>query len=61
MYQSKNDPDHDFPRYARLLGSGRLDLRALLARSYSLQRINEAIDDLEAGRVVRPLVDMSLS
>jgi S-(hydroxymethyl)glutathione dehydrogenase/alcohol dehydrogenase len=53
-------PDRDFPRYARLLRSRQIDLRPLVSTRYSLDQINVAIDDLEAGRVVRPLVDMAL-
>jgi S-(hydroxymethyl)glutathione dehydrogenase/alcohol dehydrogenase len=56
-----NSPDSDFPRYARLVDGGKLDLRVIVARTYSLRSINEAIDDLEGGRVVRPLIDMSLA
>ncbi len=55
-----NWPDRDYPRYCRLLDSGRLRLEPILSEPYSLHQINEAIDDLEAGRVVRPLIDMSL-
>jgi S-(hydroxymethyl)glutathione dehydrogenase/alcohol dehydrogenase len=55
-----NDPDRDFPQYCELLTSGRLDLAPLLSREYPLSAINEALDDLEAGRVARSLVDLSL-
>jgi S-(hydroxymethyl)glutathione dehydrogenase/alcohol dehydrogenase len=51
------DPDRDFPRYARLLTSGRLPLGKLLSRPYRLEQVNRAIDDLEAGTVARPLID----
>lgn len=53
-----NLPDRDFPRYCRLLAAGVLDLAPMLARTYPLERINEAVDDLEAGRVARPLIRM---
>ncbi len=56
-----NDPDRDFPHYCDLLTSGRLDLAPLLSREYPLSGINEALDDLEAGRVARSLVDLSLA
>lgn len=56
-----NDPDGDFPRYARLIRSGKLQLAPLLTQSYALADINAAIDDLDAGLVVRPMVDMALS
>jgi S-(hydroxymethyl)glutathione dehydrogenase/alcohol dehydrogenase len=54
-------PDRDYARYGRLLASGRFDLRALLSAPYSLARANEALSDLAAGRVGRPLIDMRLS
>ncbi|MBT9143399.1 MAG: S-(hydroxymethyl)mycothiol dehydrogenase [Dehalococcoidia bacterium] len=53
-----NWPDRDFPRYCKLLSSGKLNLEPLLSKTYSLSEINEAIDDLEAGKVVRPLIDL---
>jgi S-(hydroxymethyl)glutathione dehydrogenase/alcohol dehydrogenase len=54
-----NLPDRDFPRYLKLLQSGRLDLGPLITRTYPLVDINDAIDDLEAGKVARPLIRMS--
>jgi len=53
-------PDRDYIRFARLLGSDRFPARDLLSKPYRLEDINSAIDDLEAGRVGRPLIDMSL-
>lgn len=57
-----NWPDRDFPRYIKLLACKKLNLSPLLsdARTYSLEQINQAIDDLEAGRVARPLIQMEL-
>ncbi|RLB83499.1 MAG: alcohol dehydrogenase [Deltaproteobacteria bacterium] len=55
-----NSPDRDFPRYCRLLSSGKLNLDPLLSKIYRLSEINDAIDDLEAGQVVRPLIDMAM-
>ncbi|MBC8232346.1 zinc-binding dehydrogenase [bacterium] len=55
-----NWPDRDFPRYCKLLSSGKLNIEPLLSKTYSLSQINEAIDDLEAGKVARPLIDMTL-
>ncbi len=53
-----NQPDVDFPRYCDLLLAGKLNLSPLLARTYTLETINDALDDLEAGHVPRPLVAM---
>jgi S-(hydroxymethyl)glutathione dehydrogenase/alcohol dehydrogenase len=55
-----NWPDRDYPRYCRLLSSGKLDLEPLLSKTYRLDEINQALDDLEAGKVARPLVDMTI-
>lgn len=52
-------PERDYPRYARLLMAGKLNVEPLLSRPYKLADINAALDDLEAGRVGRPLIDMS--
>jgi S-(hydroxymethyl)glutathione dehydrogenase/alcohol dehydrogenase len=53
-----NVPDRDYPRYARLMASGKLDLEPLLSKSYALTEVNAALDDLEHGRAARPLIQM---
>ncbi|HUQ72897.1 MAG TPA: zinc-binding dehydrogenase [Planctomycetaceae bacterium] len=53
-----NQPDRDFPRYQRLMTAGLLSCDRLLTNRYPLTDINRALDDLEAGRVARPLIDM---
>ena len=53
-----SQPDRDYPRYARLLNAGKLNIQPLISQIYDLGEINDAIDDLEAGRVVRPIIDM---
>jgi S-(hydroxymethyl)glutathione dehydrogenase/alcohol dehydrogenase len=54
-----NDPDRDFPRYCRLIASGKLNLEPLLSRTYRLAEINAALDDLERGLCARPLVEIA--
>ena len=54
----ETDPDRDIPLYADLFGAGNLKVGELLTHTYDIHRINEAFDDLEAGRVVRGLIDM---
>jgi S-(hydroxymethyl)glutathione dehydrogenase/alcohol dehydrogenase len=54
-----NDPDRDFPAYLGRLSSGDLDLSPLLSEPYPLSRADAALDDLEAGRRARPLIDLS--
>lgn len=53
-----NRPDRDFPRYIRLLQSGKLDLSLLAAQDYALEEINQALADLKSGRTIRPVIDM---
>ena len=49
-------PERDFPIYAKMAADGRLDLAAMVSHEYGLSQINQALDDLEAGRVARALV-----
>jgi S-(hydroxymethyl)glutathione dehydrogenase / alcohol dehydrogenase len=53
-------PDRDYWRYGRLLNSGRFPVRDLLSKPYSLAQTDQALQDLAAGLVGRPLIDMSL-
>ncbi len=50
--------DRDIPRFCQLIDAGRLTLDPLLQSTYPLERINQALDDLEAHRALRPLIDM---
>jgi S-(hydroxymethyl)glutathione dehydrogenase/alcohol dehydrogenase len=60
-WDDRSRPDTDLPRYARLLAAGRIPGAAsLLSEPYALHDVNRAVDDLEAGRVGRPLIDMGL-
>jgi S-(hydroxymethyl)glutathione dehydrogenase / alcohol dehydrogenase len=54
-------PQRDFPRYARLVREGTLKIDPLISGSFSLAQINEALESLETGRTVRPLIDLSLA
>lgn len=54
-------PDRDYPRYGKLLGGGRFPVRDLLSAPYSLAKATDALADLAAGKVGRPLIDMSLA
>jgi S-(hydroxymethyl)glutathione dehydrogenase/alcohol dehydrogenase len=53
-------PEVDIPRYAGLAKAGRLALEPLITDRYPLERVNDAIEDLRAGRVAgRCLIDMT--
>lgn len=54
-----NQPDRDFPSYCKFISTQKVDLKPLIAQSYSLRDINAALDDLESGKAVRPLIDLS--
>jgi S-(hydroxymethyl)glutathione dehydrogenase / alcohol dehydrogenase len=55
-----SQPDRDVPRFARLLAAGRIAVKPLLSKPYKLADVDIALNDLESGRVGRPLIDMSL-
>jgi S-(hydroxymethyl)glutathione dehydrogenase/alcohol dehydrogenase len=52
-------PERDYARYRALIAAGKLDISPLISTRYRLDDINRALDDLEAGKVVRPLIDLA--
>jgi len=52
-------PDRDIPKYANLVETGVVDLGLLGTHTFALSDVNRALDDLEAGKVGRALLDMS--
>ncbi len=52
------DPDRDIPRFAELYRDGTLPLERLITARYGLEQVNEALDDLRAGRAWRPLIEI---
>jgi Zn-dependent alcohol dehydrogenase len=57
--ESRSDPDRDIPVFANLYLEGKLLLYKLITHRYCLVDINQALDDLEQNRVVRPLIEMN--
>jgi S-(hydroxymethyl)glutathione dehydrogenase/alcohol dehydrogenase len=51
-------PPRDYAYYAELIASGEIDLSPLVSKEYRLDEINEAIADLAAARVMRPVINM---
>jgi S-(hydroxymethyl)glutathione dehydrogenase/alcohol dehydrogenase len=49
-------PHIDIPRFANLARDGRLDLDALVSRTYSLDELDDAFADMESGAIVRGVV-----
>ena len=56
-----SNPDRDIPIYAKLYLEGRLPLEKLITKRYTLEAINEALEDLEHNRVGRPLIEIDTS
>lgn len=52
-------PDRDIPRFAQLYKDGKLPLEKLISHRYSLEQINQALEDLKNRRVVRALIKTS--
>ena len=52
-------PDHDIPRYLRLLQQDRLELKRLVTARYPLAQINRAIEDMRNGSTAgRVMIDL---
>lgn len=51
-------PDSDIPKLAALYREGRLPLEKLITKRYSLDQVNQAIDDLARGQVGRPIIEI---
>lgn len=51
-------PDRDIPKMTEIFRKGNVPLDRLLTKRYPLERVNEALTDLEEGRVFRPLLVM---
>jgi NDMA-dependent alcohol dehydrogenase len=55
------NPTTEIPALAQLYQDGKLKLDEMITRRYRLDDINEAFDDLLAGRVIRGVIDFGLS
>ena len=51
-------PDEDIPRLARAIADAGTSLDFMIPRTYSLDEVNNALDDLEAQRAIRPVIDL---
>lgn len=56
-----NVPDRDYPRYLKLLMAGKLNMGPMVEKTYRLEEIDKAMDDLESGKVMRPILDMGIA
>ena len=53
-----SNPDNDIPRICSLFANSNFLLSDLITKRYKLEQINEALYDLEHGKVFRPLIVM---
>lgn len=53
-----SNPDNDVPKIYSLFEKSNFLLSDLITKRYKLEEINEALDDLEHGKVFRPLIVM---
>ncbi|MSX63175.1 MAG: zinc-binding dehydrogenase [Actinobacteria bacterium] len=51
-------PDSDIPRMAAAIRGRGIDLEVLVSDEYALEEVNQALDDMEAGRTIRPLLGL---
>ncbi len=51
-----SNPDKDIPLLAKYYEEGKLPLEKLFDKKYSLNQINEAMNDLQERQVIRPLI-----
>jgi S-(hydroxymethyl)glutathione dehydrogenase/alcohol dehydrogenase len=55
-YYGDCDPRRDVPWILDLYAAGRLDLEKVISRTYRLEEINQAFEDMLAGRVARGVI-----
>ena len=51
-------PDEDIPRLARAINDAGTSLDFMTPRTYTLEEVNQALDDVEAHRAIRPIIDL---
>ena len=54
-----DNPKRDQLHFLELHNAGRLQLERMITRSYTLDEINEAVEDLEASRNIRGIIDFT--
>ncbi|MBF0559231.1 MAG: zinc-binding dehydrogenase [Nitrospirae bacterium] len=54
----ESNPSVDIPRYLKLVDAGSLNFKMMVTHRYTLDRINEAIEKMRAGEVVRCIVNI---
>jgi S-(hydroxymethyl)glutathione dehydrogenase / alcohol dehydrogenase len=54
----ETQPDRDIPIYLDLYKAGKLNLSSLITQTYKLEEINQALEELEKGKLGRGLIEM---
>lgn len=55
-YYGSGNTAEDFPLYANLYQKGKLDLDRLISKTYALEEINAAYEDLIGGKIARGVI-----
>ena len=55
-YYGSCDPKRDIPRFLSLWKAGKLDLEGLISQTSTLDGVNAAFEDMEAGKVIRTVL-----
>ena len=54
------EPRRHIPEFVDLFLAGRLDLASLMDRTYRLEEVSKALEDLEQGRITRGVIRFDL-
>ena len=54
----ETQPDKDIPMYLDLYRTGKLELSPFITQTYKLEEINQALEELEKGKLGRGLIEM---
>ena len=49
-------PDKDIPKFSNLFFKNKVSFKEIVSKKYKLNKINDAIEDLREGKVIRPLI-----
>lgn len=55
-YYGSSNPQRDFPLFSEMYLQGKLDLDRLVSRTYPLEEINEAYQEMLSGKIARGLI-----
>ena len=53
-----SQPDKDIPKFVNLFNTGQLNISHLISKEYTLNEVNQALNDLNEKRIVRALINI---